>query len=76
MESVDPAVEGWVERIIREAVERGEFDHLEDRGKPLEILAEPYDPLWWVKRWVRREELSEVLGTAGERRTGPDDKDR
>ena len=48
--------EGHIERVIREAQERGEFDDLPGTGKPLD-LHDMGDPDWWVKRWVRREGL-------------------
>ena len=50
--------ESWIERQIREAQERGVFDHLPGEGKPLPDLDEPYDPMWWVKRKLREENLS------------------
>lgn len=46
--------ESWVERQIREATQRGEFDNLPGTGKPLD-LGNPDDPDWWIKRLVRRE---------------------
>lgn len=48
--------ETWVERQIREAQERGEFNDLPGAGKPLRGVGEPHDELWWVKEKVRREE--------------------
>ena len=48
--------ERWVERQIREATERGEFDGLPGAGKPLD-LGDVDDPDWWVKRFVEREGL-------------------
>ena len=50
--------ETWVERQIREAAERGEFDNLPGAGKPIPDLDEPRDELWWVKRKLRRESFS------------------
>ncbi len=50
--------ESWIERQIREAQERGVFDDLPGAGKPLPGLDEPYDPMWWVKRKLREENLS------------------
>jgi hypothetical protein len=44
---VDP-----VERSIREAIARGEFDHLPGAGKPLTDLGRQYDPDWWARRYV------------------------
>ena len=55
-------MENWespVERAIREAQERGEFDNLPGAGKPLRNLGSPDvdDPDWWVKGLVQREQL-------------------
>jgi Domain of unknown function (DUF1992) len=50
--------ETWVERQIREATERGEFDDLPGAGKPIPDLDEPHDELWWVKGKLRRENFS------------------
>ncbi len=55
-------MENWespVERAIREAQERGEFDNLPGTGKPLRSLGDPEreDPDWWVKRFAEREHL-------------------
>jgi Domain of unknown function (DUF1992) len=49
--------ETWVERRIREAQERGEFDNLPGAGKPIPGVDED-DEMWWVKRLLRRENLS------------------
>ena len=48
----------WVERQIREATERGEFDNLPGAGKPIADLDKPHDELWWIKQKLRREQLS------------------
>lgn len=54
---------GWaergIERTIREAQERGDFDDLPGAGKPLQ-LGNPHDPDWWVKQLIEREQLSLV----------------
>jgi Domain of unknown function (DUF1992) len=50
--------ETWIERQIREATERGEFDDLPGAGKPIPDLDEPHDELWWVKGKLRREQVS------------------
>jgi Domain of unknown function (DUF1992) len=50
--------ESFVEQQIREAQERGAFDNLPGAGKPLPDLDEPHDPMWWVKRKLRDEQLS------------------
>ncbi|PRY60148.1 uncharacterized protein DUF1992 [Knoellia remsis] len=49
--------ESWVEKQIREAQERGEFDDLPGSGQPLRGLDDP-DPNWWVKKMMAREGLS------------------
>ena len=51
-----PSHEGWIDRQIREAIERGEFDDLPGAGKPLRGL-EDRDPDWWVKQLMAREGL-------------------
>ncbi|HEX2810369.1 MAG TPA: DUF1992 domain-containing protein [Kineosporiaceae bacterium] len=59
-----------MERRIREATERGEFDNLPGAGRPLD-LSDADDPNWWIKRFVRREnvDLAAVLpGTLALRR--------
>ena len=53
--------EHWIERQIREAEARGEFENLPGKGKPIEDLDRPHDPLWWVKQLVKRENLSAWL---------------
>lgn len=47
--------ESVVERQIREAAERGEFDDLPGSGRPLEDLEPVHDPAWWAKRFIKRE---------------------
>ena len=51
-------VESVVERRIREAIEQGEFDDLPGAGKPLPDAGKPYDELWWVKAWLKRNDLA------------------
>ncbi|NHI20736.1 DUF1992 domain-containing protein [Phycicoccus endophyticus] len=48
--------ESPVERAIREAQERGEFDDLPGAGRPLD-LGDADDPMWWVRRLAVREQL-------------------
>ena len=50
--------ESWIDRQIREAEDRGEFDDLAGAGKPIPELDKPFDDLWWVKDKLRREGLS------------------
>ena len=51
-----PYWESPVEKQIREAQERGDFDNLPGAGKPLD-LSDSGDPDWWVKRFAARENL-------------------
>ena len=51
--------EHWSEELIRRAqAEEGDFSKLPGAGKPLPGIGEPYDPDWWLKKLVRREQLS------------------
>jgi hypothetical protein len=50
--------ESWIDRQVREATERGEFDHLPGAGQPIPNLDKPFDELWWVKDKLRREGLT------------------
>ena len=50
--------ETWIDAQIRVATEAGAFDNLPGAGKPLPNLDQEYDPLWWVKQLVRREQIS------------------
>jgi hypothetical protein len=47
--------ESSIDRQLREAAERGEFDNLEGSGKPLPGHGREYDEDWWVKDWLERE---------------------
>jgi hypothetical protein len=50
--------ETWIEAQIRVAMAKGAFDNLPGAGKPLPNLGQEYDPLWWVKQLVQREQIS------------------
>ena len=51
--------ESWVDKQIRDAEARGEFQELAGAGRPLPREVETaYDELWWVKRKMAREGLS------------------
>ena len=47
--------ESAIERQLREARERGEFDNLKGAGKPLSDAGQEYSEDWWVKDWLERE---------------------
>lgn len=53
--------ESWVERQIREAQERGEFDNLPGAGKPIKGLDGRDDENWWIKGLIERENIRGVL---------------
>lgn len=56
--------ESRIERQIREAQERGEFDNLPGAGKPLPGHGTAYDENWWIRDWIRREELTGLAPTS------------
>jgi len=43
--------------LIRDAMAHGEFDNLKYAGKPIPGLDDP-DPDWWIKRLIKRENIS------------------
>ena len=53
--------ESAVDRQIREAQERGEFDNLPGAGRPLPGAGEPDDEDWWIRQLVRREKITGML---------------
>lgn len=42
---------------LRNAIEQGEFENLPGLGRPAAIIDEPYYPLWWIGRKLKRENL-------------------
>ncbi|WP_219413389.1 J-domain-containing protein [Pseudonocardia nigra] len=50
--------ESVIDQQVRKAQERGDFDDLPGKGKPLPGLDGPDDEMWWVKGYIRREGLS------------------
>jgi hypothetical protein len=55
--------ESWVDRQIRDGIERGEFENLPGKGRPLDGIgadgSESHrDEDWWLKAKLRRERLS------------------
>ena len=51
------AQESHVDRVIREAMERGEFDDLPGVGKPIPGAGSRDDQWWWFRRWVKRNQI-------------------
>ena len=56
----DRAIQIVAENKIRAAIEAGEFDNLPGLGQPAAIFDEPYDPHWWIRRKLKREQLLEA----------------
>ncbi|MFF4321562.1 DUF1992 domain-containing protein [Streptomyces sp. NPDC001568] len=52
--------ESFVDRQIREAEARGDFEDLPGWGKPMASLDAPYDELWWIKGKMHREGFSSL----------------
>lgn len=55
--------ESWIDRQVREAMERGEFDNLPGAGKPIPNLNRR-DADWWIHDKLEREGLRPPLPEA------------
>jgi len=65
--------ESWVDKQIRDAERRGEFDRLPGAGKPLPAVTDTsYDELWWIKQKMAREGLSVLPPTLALRKEAED----
>ncbi|MHB1988157.1 MAG: DnaJ family domain-containing protein [Acidimicrobiales bacterium] len=64
--------ETWIDRQVREAMERGEFDNLPGAGKPITGTDKPYDEMWWVKQKLRHENVSVLPPTLALRKEAED----
>lgn len=64
------------ENRILEAQAAGEFDNLPGAGQPIQGIDEPYDPLWWLKKWMRRERLAGVVSGRAWQALRDEDPDR
>jgi hypothetical protein len=53
----DRALQIIADNKIRAAIQAGEFDNLPGFGQPSAIIDEPYDPHWWIRRKLQREQL-------------------
>ncbi|MFJ9363452.1 DUF1992 domain-containing protein [Nocardia sp. NPDC101769] len=47
--------ESWIDKQVREATERGEFDNLKGAGRPIPPGAADED--WWLRNYLKREGL-------------------
>ena len=57
----DRAIQIVAENKIHAAIEAGEFDNLPGFGQPAAIFDEPYDPHWWIRRKLQREQLTSLI---------------
>lgn len=64
--------ESWVDAVIRESRDRGEFDNLPGSGKPIEGLDRPHDELWWVRKKLKDEGISYLPPTLALRKDRED----
>ncbi|MFD7243558.1 MULTISPECIES: DnaJ family domain-containing protein [Streptomyces] len=65
--------ESWVDKQIRDAETRGEFERLPGAGEPLpRDIESTYDELWWVKRKMAREGFSVLPPTLALRKEAED----
>ena len=60
--------ESFIDAQIRQAEEEGAFDDLPGKGRPMRDLEEASDPLWWAKKLIARESISDVPDAIGIRR--------
>ncbi|MEE8376204.1 MAG: DUF1992 domain-containing protein [Acidimicrobiia bacterium] len=49
--------EKLVDRLIREAMQAGEFDDLPGAGKPISGAGTTDDEYWWFRDWVKRNQI-------------------
>jgi hypothetical protein len=48
----------YVEIAIQQAIRRGDFDDLPGAGQPITNLREIYDPDWWIRKKIEREQIT------------------
>ena len=68
--------ETWIDKQIREAMERGDFDDLPGKGKPIPDLDKPRDELWWVREKLKRENVQVLPPTLQVRKDLDDARER
>ncbi len=54
----------FADELVRQAMARGDFDDLPLAGKPIPGLTGRYDPDWWLKAFIEREQITGVLPEA------------
>ena len=52
------AIQIIAESKIQAAMDNGEFENLPGLGKPFEFDEREYNPHWWIKRKLEREQLT------------------
>lgn len=57
--------ESLPERLIREAIEAGGFDDLPGEGEPIPGAGTVDDELWWVRAWLKRNQVGSQPGLVG-----------
>jgi hypothetical protein len=57
----DRALHIIADNKVRAAIQAGEFDNLPGFGRPTAIIDEPYDPHWWIRRKLKREQLTTTI---------------
>ena len=60
--------DSWVDRQIDASIKRGEFENLPGKGEPLPGVNGRYDPDWWLKEKLARENLDITPDTIVARR--------
>ena len=56
----DERWESFADRLIAEAQERGDFDHLPGFGQPSPLIDAPYDEHWWLRDKLKHEQLTNM----------------
>ncbi|MFF0533247.1 DUF1992 domain-containing protein [Nocardia amikacinitolerans] len=51
----DQTFESWIDKQVREATERGDFDNLRGAGQPIPGVGTQVDENWWLRSYLRRE---------------------
>ena len=64
--------ESWIEAQISEARERGEFENLPGYGKPLANLDGNHDEMWWIREWLKRNDVGFTPSAIAVRRAAED----
>jgi hypothetical protein len=57
----DRAIQILAENKSRAEIEAGEFDDLPCLGQPAAITDESYDPHWWIRRKLQREQSQGIV---------------